>query len=130
MQFSRSVRTTGTAASRKVQWLMRCCSPSSFQAALCFCNDCRKASGGLVLFGLMVPFAQANFSLLRHGIGSGEDRMNFLASDHLPPKESAPLGSTTAFYDTYLSWYQSSEKAVRAFCSVRYRPHINEMIVS
>ena len=99
------------------------------QSAVCFCNDCRRASGGMVLFGFMAPFHQTRLRLHRkpsedqkEGEHPHEPGMSFISSEYFPPKEQQPVGSSKAFQNTYLTTYQSSEKAMRGFCSVRLPP--------
>ena len=86
------------------------------QTAACLCNDRRRASGDLVLFALLVPFTQTTFSLLGK---DSKERMSFPATDHLPPKHPSSPSITLPFADTYLSMYQSSDKVLRAFYSIR-----------
>lgn len=105
------------------------------QSAVCFCNDCRRSSSGLVLFAIMAPFHQTSFSLLHKrsasdsspasdplpgssSVSCSKGRMEFVANEHFPPKVQLSIGHTSNFQDTYLTTYQSSEKALRAFCSV------------
>ena len=102
------------------------------QTAVCFCSDCRQSSGNLILFVILVPFSQAALSLERkkettgrgktEGLGADEGSVGRLecgAAEHFPPKEEIEVGETWTLDGTFLSAYRSSEKAMRAFCSVR-----------
>ena len=85
------------------------------QTAVCFCNDCRRASGNLVLFALMSPMEQTFFSLLSKS--TPLKRLDFPATKPFMDPEPSPVGETTYIDDTYIGLYQSSSKAIRAFCS-------------
>jgi hypothetical protein len=85
------------------------------QTAVCFCNDCRRSSGNLVLFAVMSPMEQTNFSLLSKS--TPLQRLDFPATGPFLDPIPSPVGETTYLVDTYLGLYQSSNKAIRAFCS-------------
>jgi hypothetical protein len=87
------------------------------QSAICFCNDCRIANGSLVLFAIMCPPEQANFSLLSKS-ASDAKRLDIYASEAFANLSDSPVvGETTYLGDSYFGLYQSSEKALRGFCS-------------
>lgn len=87
------------------------------QSVICFCNDCRIASGNLVLFALLCPPEQTNFSLLTKST-SDNKRLGISATQAFADSPDSPVVGETSFVgDSFFGLYQSSEKALRAFCS-------------
>jgi hypothetical protein len=59
---------------------------------------------------------QTNFSLLSKSTPHSK-RLDLSATQPFSNPTASPIGETTYLDDTYFGLYQSSEKAIRAFCS-------------
>ena len=95
------------------------------QTGICFCNDCRRASGNLVTSVLLIPFEWVTFSVIDRSSGSSGEQTTFAASDRFPLPVDVAVGGQYELPDTYFNTYQSSGSATRSFCSVSPR-HVHQ----
>ena len=89
----------------------------------CHCDDCRRATAGLVLSGIYTPTSMVTVSLLScspltpsrvssHNFADREE--NDARREWIPASEVFAPG--TAPEDSFLTTYKSSEKVYRTFC--------------